>query len=299
MQFHESVLLRESIDALNIRPNGIYVDVTFGGGGHSREILKRLSEEGRVFAFDQDEDTIRNTIDDTRLTMINNNFRYLKNFLRFYKTVQVDGIIADLGISSYQIDTPERGFSTRFEGDLDMRMDKRNHLSAKEIINEYDEEKLVRIFSQFGEIRNSLKLAQVIVTARKGREITTTQSLKDILSPLSERFKENKYFAQVFQALRIEVNQELDSLREFLRQAGEVLGNGGRIAVISYHSLEDKLVKNFFRAGNFEGEIQKDFYGNPQVPFHLITRKPIIPNDLEIGRNSRSRSARLRVAEKI
>ena len=215
MQFHESVLLRESIDALNIRPNGIYVDVTFGGGGHSREILKRLSEEGRVFAFDQDEDTIRNTIDDTRLTMINNNFRYLKNFLRFYKTVQVDGIIADLGISSYQIDTPERGFSTRFEGDLDMRMDKRNHLSAKEIINEYDEEKLVRIFSQFGEIRNSLKLAQVIVTARKGREITTTQSLKDILSPLSERFKENKYFAQVFQALRIEVNQELDSLRNF------------------------------------------------------------------------------------
>jgi 16S rRNA (cytosine1402-N4)-methyltransferase len=299
MEFHESVLLMESVDGLNIRPDGVYVDATFGGGGHSKEILRRLSENGRLFGFDHDIDSLENTIDDSRLTMINNNFEYIKNFLKFYKTNHVDGILADLGISSHQINTPERGFSTRFEGDLDMRMDQRQGLSARDVVNQYEESKLSRIFYEYGEIKNAGKLAKIIVSNRKEKEIDSTSMLKSIITPFAVRGKENKYLAQVFQSLRIEVNEELESLKQFLSQSSELLVTGGRLVVISYHSLEDKLVKNFIRAGNFQGVIQKDFYGNPLVPFNIITRKPVIPSDLEIERNNRARSARLRIAEKL
>jgi len=299
MEFHESVLLKESIEALSIKPDGIFVDATFGGGGHSKEILKRLGERGRLYAFDQDEDAAKNSLEDPRFIMINNNFRYLKNFLKLYKAVPVDGIIADLGISSYQIDTPERGFSTRYEGRLDMRMDRRTTFSAKELVNNYDEEKLVTIFSLFGEIRNASKLAKVIVSERKEKEIKTTGELKEIIRPCIFKGKENKYLAQLFQAIRIEVNQELASLQEFLKQSNEILRQGGKLVVISYHSLEDKLVKNFFKSGNFLGETVKDFYGNPLVPFKVITRKPIVPAAAEISVNNRARSAKMRIAEKL
>ncbi len=298
MEFHRSVLLQESINGLAIKPGGIYVDATFGGGGHSKEILKRLGE-GKLFAFDQDEEAIENKIDDPRLTMINQNFRYLRNFLRLYKAAPVDGIFADLGISSYQIDVPGRGFSTRFDGDLDMRMDKRRKNTAREVINTYEEERLTRVFRESGELKNAYKVAREIVSARKEKEIQTTQELKEVIGHFGERGKENKFFAQVFQALRIEVNEEMAALREFLVQAKDLLLPGGRLVVISYHSLEDKPVKNYLRSGNFEGEIQKDFYGNPQVPFRVITRKAIVPSESEIAENSRARSAKLRIAEKI
>jgi 16S rRNA (cytosine1402-N4)-methyltransferase len=299
MGFHESVLLRESIAALSIKPEGIYVDATFGGGGHSREILLQLGPKGKLFAFDQDEDTTTNRLTDERFTMINNNFRYLKNFLKFYKTNKVDGVMADLGISSYQIDTADRGFSTRFDGDLDMRMDKRNPVTAKKILNDSDEEKLTWIFRHYGEIKNASKLAKTIVSARKDAVINTTNAFKSIILSLAEHGKENKFLAQVFQSLRIEVNQEIEALQEFLCQSVEILNSGGRLVVISYHSLEDKPVKNFMRSGNFSGEIHKDFYGNPLVPMKVITRKPIVPGDEETARNNRARSARLRVAEKL
>jgi 16S rRNA (cytosine1402-N4)-methyltransferase len=299
MEFHESVLLRESIDGLSIQPGGTYVDATYGGGGHSREILKKLSANGHLFAFDQDEDALGNFTEDARLTMIHNNFRYLRNFLRFYKVKKADGILADLGISSHQIDLPERGFSTRYDGALDMRMDRRRSISAREVINEYDEQKLTRIFSEYGEIRNSARLANTIVTARKSGRIETTLALKELMAPLAGRGKENKFFAQAFQALRIEVNEELEALKDFLKQGTEILNTGGRFVVISYHSLEDRLVKNFFRSGNFEGSIAKDFYGNTLVPLRLITRKPVVPTEEETRKNSRARSARLRIAEKI
>jgi 16S rRNA (cytosine1402-N4)-methyltransferase len=296
--FHNSVLLKESIDALEIIPDGIYVDATFGGGGHSKEILKKL-KNGKLFAFDQDEDALVNKIEDDRLVLIHNNFRYLRNFLKLYKTVPVDGILADLGISSYQIDHPERGFSTRFSGELDMRMNRDKKISAKDIVNKYPEEKLKAVFCEFGELRNAGKIAQLIVTTRKTSPINTTTELKEALIAAAERGKENKFFAQVFQALRIEVNQELDALREFLIQATDVLKEGGRLVVISYHSLEDKLVKDYFRSGNFEGIMEKDFYGNPIIPFSVINRKAIVPGEKEITQNSRARSARLRVAVKI
>ena len=296
--FHNSVLLKESIDALEIIPDGIYVDATFGGGGHSKEILRKL-KNGKLFAFDQDEDALVNKIEDDRLVLIHNNFRYLRNFLKLYKTVPVDGILADLGISSYQIDHPERGFSTRFSGELDMRMNRDKKISAKDIVNQYPEEKLKAVFREFGELRNAGKIAQLIVTARKTSPINTTTELKEALIAAAERGKENKFFAQVFQALRIEVNQELDALREFLIQATDVLKEGGRLVVISYHSLEDKLVKDYFRSGNFEGIMEKDFYGNPIIPFSVINRKAIVPGEKEITQNSRARSARLRVAVKI
>jgi 16S rRNA (cytosine1402-N4)-methyltransferase len=299
MEFHESVLLKESIEALSIKPDGIIVDATFGGGGHSREIVKRLGEKGRLYAFDQDEDAVKNSLEDPRFIMINNNFRYLKNFLKLYKAVPVDGIIADLGISSHQIDTPERGFSTRYEGMLDMRMDQRITFSAKALVNKYEEERLTSVFTLFGEIRNAAKLAKIIVSERKEKEIKTTGELKEIIRPCIFRGNENKYLAQVFQALRIEVNQELASLQEFLKQSNEVLRQGGKLVIISYHSLEDKVVKNFFRSGNFRGEMIKDFYGNPLVPLKVINRKPIVPTVAEISRNNRARSAKLRIAEKL
>ncbi|MCX6247735.1 MAG: 16S rRNA (cytosine(1402)-N(4))-methyltransferase RsmH [Bacteroidetes bacterium] len=296
--FHKSVLLKESINALAIKPGGIYVDATFGGGGHAKAILNEL-KKGKLFAFDQDEDALKNRIDDDRLILIHNNFRYLRNFLKLYKTVPVDGILADLGISSYQIDHPERGFSTRFEGELDMRMNRDKKISAKDVVNGYSEEKLIRIFREYGDLRNAGKIARLIVTARKLNPVNTTTELKEALMPAAERGKENKFFAQVFQSLRIEVNQELEALKEFLIQATDVLKQGGRLVVISYHSLEDKLVKDYFRSGNFNGTVEKDFYGNPIVPFSVINRKPIVPDEKETGINSRARSARLRIAEKI
>jgi 16S rRNA (cytosine1402-N4)-methyltransferase len=296
--FHNSVLLKESIEALAVKPGGNYVDATFGGGGHSREILKKLGG-GKLFAFDQDEDALNNRIDDDRLILIHNNFRYLRNFLKLYKTVPVDGILADLGISSHQIDHPERGFSTRFSGELDMRMNRDKKISAKEIVNNYHEEKLAKLFREYGELRNATKIARLIVTARKVSPVNTTTELKEALVQAAERGKENKFYAQVFQALRIEVNQELESLKEFLVQATDVLKQGGRLVVISYHSLEDKLVKDYFRSGNFEGTLEKDFYGNPIIPLSVINRKPIVPDEKEVSRNSRARSARLRIAEKI
>ena len=296
--FHRSALLKESIDALAIRQAGIYVDATFGGGGHSKEILKHLGE-GRLFGFDQDEDAIINTINDARFTMINNNFRYIRNFLKLYRSVPVDGILADLGISSHQIDVPERGFSTRFEAELDMRMDQRGKQMAKDVLNTYSEEQLASVFHDYGEIRNSAKVARMITGRRREKAITTTRELTELLTPFAVRGRENKYFAQVFQALRIEVNNEMEVLKEFLIQSTEVLKPGGRLVVISYHSLEDKLVKNFFRAGKFSGEPEKDFYGNLLTPLRVINRKPIVPGEKEVSGNPRARSARLRIAEKI
>lgn len=296
--FHNSVLLKESLEALAIQPDGIYVDATFGGGGHSLAILKKM-KGGKLFAFDQDEDALKNKIEDDRLTLIHNNFRYLRNLLKLYKSVPVDGILADLGISSYQIDHPERGFSTRFDGDLDMRMNRDKKISAKEIVNQYPVEKLAAIFREYGELRNAKKIANLIGSARKSKPVNTTGELKEVLAPAAERGKENKFYAQVFQSLRIEVNQELDALKEFLVQATDVLKENGRLVVISYHSLEDKLVKEYFRSGNFEGNLQKDFYGNPIVPMRIINRKPIVPGEKEITKNPRARSARLRIAEKI
>jgi 16S rRNA (cytosine1402-N4)-methyltransferase len=298
MIYHKSVLLEESIEALAIRPGGIYVDATYGGGGHAKAILHQM-EGGRLVAFDQDEEAIRNRIDDTRLIMVNNNFRFLRNFLKLHHASPVDGILADLGISSHQIDQPERGFSTRFDGMLDMRMDQKKKQTAKEIVNYYSEESLSDLFFAYGEIRNARKLASRIVEARKIRPVETTGSLKEIANTCAERGKEFKYQAQIFQALRIEVNQEIESLREFLKQATQALKPGGRLVVIAYHSLEDKLVKNYFRSGNFEGTIEKDFYGNVLAPLKVITRKAIVPTEKEIEENNRSRSAKLRVAEKI
>ncbi len=295
--YHKSVLLLETIQALAIRPGGIYVDATFGGGGHSQEILKYLAD-GKLVAFDQDEEAIKNKPDDPRLIMVNNNFRYLRNLLKFHNLFPVDGILADLGISSHQIDEPERGFSTRHDGALDMRMDRRKSKSAREIVNTYPEEELTILFREYGELRHASRLAAGIVKARKEKPIETTLELRSVAGKCAEWGKENKFFAQLFQALRIEVNQELVSLREFLKQASASLKPGGRLVVISYHSLEDKLVKNYFRSGNFEGEISKDFYGNVINPLKVITRKAIIPGEAEIMENNRSRSARLRVAEK-
>jgi 16S rRNA (cytosine1402-N4)-methyltransferase len=297
MVYHKSVLLDESIAALDIRPGGVYVDATYGGGGHASAILGKM-EGGRLIAFDQDEEAIMNRIDDPRLVMVNNNFRFLRNFLKLHHASAVDGILADLGISSHQIDQPERGFSTRFDGMLDMRMDQKKKQTAKEIVNHYSEANLSNLFHVYGEIRNARKLASRIVEARKIKPVDTTSALKEIANTCAERGKEFKYQAQIFQALRIEVNQEMDSLREFLKQATQALKPGGRLVVIAYHSLEDKLVKNYFRAGNFEGTIEKDFFGNILSPLTVITRKAIVPSDKEIEENSRSRSAKLRVAEK-
>jgi len=296
--YHKAVLLKESIEGLEINSDGTYVDITFGGGEHSQEILKKLNN-GRLIAFDQDKDALQNLIDDKRFTFVEQNFIFLKNFLKLNNAVPVDGILADLGVSSHQIDTSERGFSIRFDAELDMRMDKSKDLTAKEIINNYSEEQLRDIFYSYGEINNGARLANTIVDKRKIENIKTIKQFKEAISSCVQKDKENKYLAKVFQALRIEVNDELNVLKEMLNQTADVMKKGGRLVVISYHSLEDRLVKNFLKSGNFEGIIEKDFYGNPKVPYKLINRKVIVPNEKEIKDNSRSRSAKLRIAEKI
>jgi len=297
-KYHVPVMLQECIDALAIKPDGVYVDVTFGGGGHSREILKHLSERGRLLAFDQDADAQQNIPKDDRLTFIDQNFRYLKNNCRLHAAPTVDGILADLGVSSHQFDQPERGFSTRFDADLDMRMDRSQELTAEKIINSYSEDDLHRIFGIYGEIKNAKTLAKTIVSARLNSSIKTSAELKEAIIHLIPKKKENKYLAQVFQALRIEVNQELEALQEFLMQAAAILKVGGRLVVMSYHSLEDRLVKNFIAKGKFSGEVEKDFYGNEIKPLQAVTRKAVTASEEEIKQNSRARSAKLRVAEK-
>jgi 16S rRNA (cytosine1402-N4)-methyltransferase len=294
MSYHNPVLLFESVDGLAIDPNGIYVDVTFGGGGHSREILKRLNAEGKLFAFDQDEDALQNTINDDRFVLIQENFRHIKRFLRLYGVKKVDGILADLGVSSHQFDEASRGFSTRFDADLDMRMSKKEGLSAYEVINSYSEEALSSMFFQYGELRNSKAIAKEIVSARADKEIKTSFDLKEVLRRFLPKPKEHKILAQIFQAIRIEVNQEMEVLKEFLLQAPELLKEDGRLSVISYHSLEDRLVKRFLQNGLFEGEPEKDFYGNINVPFKKAG-KLIIPSSQEIKENNRARSAKLRI----
>lgn len=298
MEYHNPVLLKESVDGLNIKPDGIYVDVTFGGGGHSKEILKRLGPNGKLFAFDQDEDALANALPDERFTLINENFRYIKRFLRFYGVKSVDGILADLGVSSHQFDVAERGFSTRFDAELDMRMSQKNDLNAYKVVNEYDDANLRRVFLDYGELKNAPALARTIIEAREEQPIKTTDKLKEVLARyLPERVR-NKILAQIYQAIRIEVNQEMDVLKEFLEQSLEVLNPGGRLSVISYHSLEDRLVKRFIKNGMFEGEPERDFFGNFSVPFKTVG-KLIVPNNEEIKVNNRARSAKLRIAEKI
>ncbi len=297
MEYHNPVLLKETVDGLNIKPDGVYVDVTFGGGGHSKEILSRLGPEGKLFGFDQDEDAWKNALPDERFTLIQENFRYIKRFLRFNGIKKVDGILADLGVSSHQFDVPERGFSTRFDAELDMRMSKKNDLTAFNVVNEYDETNLRRIFSEFGELGNALAIARAIIEAREKEKIVNTEDLKQVLARFLPNNKAHKILAQIYQSIRIEVNQEMDVLREFLEQSLEVLGEGGRLSVISYHSLEDRLVKRFMKNGLFEGEPEKDFFGRFEVPFKLIG-KMIIPSNEEIKINNRARSAKLRIAEK-
>ena len=297
MEYHNPVLLKETVDGLNIRPDGIYVDVTFGGGGHSREIMSRLGHGGKLFAFDQDLDALKNAIDDDRFMLINENFRFIKRFLRFHGTKQVDGILADLGVSSHQFDVAERGFSTRFEAELDMRMDQKGEVSAYNVVNEYDEQEISRVLFNYGELKNARAMASVIVAARQDAPIKNSEKLKEVLARFLPAHKSNKILAQIYQAIRIEVNQEMDVLKEFLEQSLEILKPGGRLSVISYHSLEDRLVKRFVKNGMFEGEPERDFFGNFEVPFKTI-EKLIVPSEEEIAINNRARSAKLRVAEK-
>ena len=297
MDYHNPVLLTETVGGLRIDPNGVYVDVTFGGGGHSKEILKHLGPSGKLFAFDQDEDALANAIDDERFTLINENFRFIKRFLRFYNIKQVDGILADLGVSSHQFDVAERGFSTRFDAELDMRMSKKNDLSAFKIVNKYDEANLKRIFLDYGELKNALAIARVIIEAREIETIRNTEQLKTVLARFLPSYKSHKILAQMYQAIRIEVNQEMEVLKEFLEQSLEILKPNGRLSVLSYHSLEDRLVKRYMKNGMFEGEPEKDFYGNFSVPFATIG-KLIVPSNEEIKINNRARSAKLRIAEK-
>jgi len=295
MSYHNAVLLQESVDGLNIKEDGVYVDVTFGGGGHSKEILKRLGKNGRLFAFDQDPDAINNAIDDERFVLIPENFRYISRFLRFHRVKKVDGILADLGVSSHQFDEAERGFSIRFDGDLDMRMNQKSKISAKEIINNYSEEKLAEILFLYGELRNSRKLARTIVHERKNSPIETSFQLKEVLKAFLPNAREHKILAQIFQAIRIEVNEELEVLKEFLQQVPNLLHDEGRLSVISYHSLEDRLVKRFIRTGLFEGEPEKDVFGNSNEPLKKVG-KLIVPPKEEIKINNRARSAKLRLA---
>lgn len=298
LTYHVPVLLKESVDGMNIRPNGTYVDVTFGGGGHSREILSRLEKDGRLLGFDQDEDAERNIVDDPRFIFVRSNFRYLHNFLRYHEIEEVDAILADLGVSSHHFDDSERGFSFRFDGDLDMRMNKRAGLTAADVLNTYEEERLADLFYLYGELKNSRKLASVIVKTRAAGQIKTIGEFLEIIKPLFGREREKKELAKVFQALRIEVNQEMEALKEMLAAATEALKPGGRLVVITYHSLEDRMVKNIMKTGNVEGKTTQDFFGNLQTPFKLVNNKVIVPNEEEIERNPRSRSAKLRIAEK-
>ncbi|GGD13670.1 ribosomal RNA small subunit methyltransferase H [Flavobacterium orientale] len=298
MEYHNPVLLKESIDGLNINPDGVYVDVTFGGGGHSKEILSRLSPKGRLFAFDQDQDAWENALNDERFCLIKENFRFIKNFLRFQGVKSVDGILADLGVSSHQFDVAERGFSTRFDAELDMRMNQKGDLSAFMVVNNYEEAALKKLFFEFGELKNAGAIANTIVLARKDHPIKNTEQLKQVLSRFLPAHKSHKILAQIYQAIRIEVNQEMEVLKEFLTQSLEILKPQGRLSVISYHSLEDRLVKRFMKNGMFEGEPERDFFGNFSVPLKHIG-KLIVPTNDEIRINNRARSAKLRIAEKV
>ena len=298
MEYHNPVLLKETVGGLNIKPDGVYVDVTLGGGGHSREILKRLGPDGKLIAFDQDKDALENAIDDKRFLLINQNFRFLKQFLRFHGYRTVDGILGDFGVSSHQFDVAERGFSTRFEADLDMRMNRDTNFSAYTVVNKYEEAQLRNVLSNYGELRSAAGMARVIVEARQTEKIKTSEQLKKVLSRFLPAHKENKILAQIYQAIRIEVNQELESLKEFLLQTNEVLKPGGRLSLISYHSLEDRLVKRYIRNGLFEGEPEKDAFGRFEVPFKAVG-KFIIPSEEEIKLNNRARSAKLRIAKKL
>ncbi len=294
-EYHVPVLLNECMQGLNINPEGIYVDLTFGGGGHSREILNHLTT-GKLIGFDQDEDAERNIPDDNRFVFVRHNFRYFKNFLRYLGYEKVDGVLADLGVSSHEFDVAERGFSFRFDGDLDMRMNQNTDFTAAKLLNEYDEEELYRIFKFYGEVKNPGKLVRLITDYRKQNSFDTIQGFKEVIAPCVPKLKEHKYLAQVFQALRIEVNNEMEALREMLAQSVDVLKPDGRLVVITYHSLEDRLVKNFIRNGNFDGKAEKDFYGNVKTPLKAVNKKVILPSPEEIERNGRARSAKLRIA---
>jgi 16S rRNA (cytosine1402-N4)-methyltransferase len=295
--YHNPVLLKETVDGLNINPDGVYVDVTFGGGGHSREILSRLSEKGRLYAFDQDPDALENKIDDSRFTLIHENFRFIKRFLRFYGVKEVDGVLGDFGVSSHQFDVAERGFSTRFEADLDMRMNQNSKLSAYHVVNDYEQEQLRAVLAQYGELRAAPAMAKLIVEAREQKPLKTSEQLKTVLAKFLPPRHENKVLAQIYQAIRIEVNQEIEVLKEFLAQTPELLKANGRLSVISYHSLEDRLVKRFIRNGLFEGEPERDMFGNFSVPLKKVGGL-IVPSKEEIKLNNRARSAKLRIAEK-
>ena len=297
--YHVPVLLRESIDGLAVKPDGVYVDVTFGGGGHSREILSRLGRKGHLYSFDQDADAERNIVDDERFTFVRSNFRYISNWMRYYEVDHLDGLIADLGVSSHHFDDAERGFSLRFEAPLDMRMNKRAGQTAADIVNEYDEKRLADIFYLYGELKQSRHIAAAIAAWRKERKLVTTTDLLAATEKLFQREREKKEQAKMFQALRIEVNHEMDALRDMLKGATQLLGKGGRLSVITYHSLEDRIVKNVMRAGNAEGRVEQDFFGRVSSPFRLVNNKVITPTDEEMRHNPRSRSAKLRIAEKI
>ena len=295
--YHVPVLLEESVSGLNIDPDGVYLDLTFGGGGHSREIVKRL-KDGCLIGFDQDSDVLANVPDDSRFIFVNHNFRYLRNFLRYCGYDEADGILADLGVSSHEFDEAGRGFSFRFDAELDMRMNQRSRLKATDILNTYSEENLIRIFRNYGEVDNVRRLVDLIVNARTGKMITRSEEFLQVIAPCVPKQKEKKYLAQVYQALRIEVNGELEALEDMLKEAERALRPGGRLVVITYHSLEDRIVKNFLKSGNFEGKVEKDFYGHVKRNFELVNRKVIVPSEEEIERNPRARSAKLRIAEK-
>lgn len=297
--YHVPVLLNESIDGLDIKPDGIYVDVTFGGGGHSKEILRRLGKKGHLYSFDQDPDAEKNIVDDDRFTFVRSNFRYLKNWMRYYEVDHIDGLLADLGVSSHHFDDETRGFSFRFDAPLDMRMNKRAGTTATEILNNYSEEQLADIFYIYGELKNARKIAAIIAKTRNDKKIETTGDLMSATEKLFQREREKKEMAKMFQALRIEVNHEMDALKEMLNGAKDMLCEGGRLSVITYHSLEDRIVKNMMKAGNVEGKINQDFFGRIETPFRLVNNKVIVPSDEEQLQNPRSRSAKLRIAEKI
>lgn len=298
MVYHVPVLLKESVDGLAIRPDGIYVDVTFGGGGHSREILRRLGPNGRLFGFDQDEDAQRNIPDDPRFTFVRSNFRFLRNFLKYYGVEQVDGILADLGVSSHHFDDKDRGFSFRFDGALDMRMNRKAQMSAADVVNNYEEEKLAQIFYTYGELKNGRRIAAAIAKARAEKPIKTISDFMEVVKPLFPQEREKKETAKLFQALRMEVNHETDALCEMLAESVKVLKPGGRLSVITYHSIEDRLTKNLIKTGNTDGKLEKDFFGRVEKPLEAVNNKIIVPDDEEIERNPRSRSAKLRIAEK-